>query len=33
MYFVFMYENRRMKLKIVLTRREGEEGEQWRWLL
>jgi hypothetical protein len=31
MYFVSIYENRRMKpLEIVLRRREGEEGEHWR---
>jgi hypothetical protein len=32
MYFVYIYENRRMKpVEIVIRRRgEGEEGEQWR---
>jgi hypothetical protein len=30
MYFVSIYENRRMKpVEIVLRRGEGEEGEQW----
>jgi hypothetical protein len=31
MYFVFIYENRRMKpIEIVLRRGEGKEGEQWK---
>jgi hypothetical protein len=31
MYFVFIYENRRMKpVEIVLRRGRGEEGEQWK---
>jgi hypothetical protein len=30
-YFVFMYENRRMKpVEIVLRRKERKEGERWR---
>jgi hypothetical protein len=31
MYFVFIYENRRMKpVKIVLRGEKGNEGEGWR---
>jgi hypothetical protein len=30
MYFVSIYENRRMKPVEIVLRREGEEGEQWR---
>jgi hypothetical protein len=32
MYFIFIYEDRRVKpVEIVLTRGEGEEEEQQRW--
>jgi hypothetical protein len=31
MYFIFIYENRRMKpVEIVLRMEEGKEGERWR---
>jgi hypothetical protein len=30
MYFIYLYENRTIKpVEIVLTRREGDEGEGW----